>query len=80
MEFLAVARLDGRALEASLAGLSGRLTDLSPAMELAGQHMLGSAHANFDAQGRPDSWQPLAPETVRKKGQARSRRPAPTPR
>lgn len=51
-----------------LAGLYDRLGDLTPAMEGAGRLMLASAAKNFAAQGRPDKWRPLAPSTVKRKG------------
>jgi phage gpG-like protein len=64
----AKAGLDGSSLDSVLDELSWRLSDLSPALERAGSYMLGSVLANFSAQGRPESWQPVAPETAKRKG------------
>ena len=70
MELAMGVGLDRAALGAALSGLSGRLADLSFAMEQAGRYMQGSVLANFRAQGRPEGWQPLSAGTVRRKGHA----------
>ncbi len=44
--------------------------DLEPAFKASGVYMLGSIERNFQAQGRPQKWQALAPSTLaqRRKG------------
>ena len=65
-EFFMNLGLDG--LAPGLSGLAGRLSDLSPALNRAGEIMHGSIAENFASQGRPERWDPLKPETVKRKG------------
>jgi phage gpG-like protein len=51
-----------------LGGLLWRLGDLSPALTRVGEQVVASVRENFAAQGRPEPWRPLSPETVRRKG------------
>ena len=48
-----------------LAGLAKRLKDLTFAMEVIGQYMLGSIHKNFEVGGRPKRWQRLSEATLK---------------
>ena len=65
-EFLMNLGLDG--LAPGLSGLSDRLSDLSPALDRAGEIMHASIMDNFASQGRPQGWEKLKPETVERKG------------
>lgn len=65
-EFLMKLGLDG--IAPGLSGLSGRLSDLSPALVRAGEIMHASIMDNFASQGRPQGWEKLKPETVERKG------------
>lgn len=58
--------IDG--LAPGLSGLADRLSDLSPALSRAGELMKVSVTENFAAQGRPQRWEALKPETVERKG------------
>lgn len=58
--------IDG--LAPGLSGLANRLSDLSPALSRAGELVKVSVTENFAAQGRPQRWETLKPETVEKKG------------
>ena len=68
-EFLMNLGLDG--LAPGLSGLSDRLSDLSPALNRAGEAMHASVMDNFASQGRPQGWEILKPETVKRKGHDR---------
>ncbi len=65
-EYLINLGLDG--LAPGLSGLAERLSDLSPALMRAGELVYASVMDNFASQGRPKRWDPLKPETVRRKG------------
>jgi len=68
-EFLINLGLDG--LAPGLSGLADRLSDLSPALDRAGEVMHVSIMDNFASQGRPQSWVTLKSETVERKGHDR---------
>jgi len=68
-EFLMNLGLDG--LAPGLSGLADRLSDFSPALDRVGEVMRTSIMTNFASQGRPESWEPLKPETVERKGHDR---------
>ena len=65
-EFLINLGLDG--LAPGLSGLADRLSDLSPALDRAGEVMHVSIMDNFASQGRPQGWEVLKPDTVKRKG------------
>jgi phage virion morphogenesis protein len=48
----------------TIAGVQRRTTDLKPFYEAAGETMVGSVMKNFDEQGRPQRWKPLAEATL----------------
>jgi len=64
-EFLVNLGLDGLAPDLSV--LEGRLSDLSPALNRAGEIMHASVMENFASQGRPERWGALKPDTVKRK-------------
>ncbi len=41
--------------------------NLQPVFDEFGQYMLRSIDRNFQSEGRPDAWKPLAPSTVRQR-------------
>jgi phage virion morphogenesis protein len=49
---------------AKLKGMQDRGGNLKPAMQSFGGYMLRSIQANFDAEGRPEHWQPLSMGTL----------------
>jgi len=48
------------------------VSNLTPMLKRSGVHMISSMDKNFKAQGRPQKWKPLSPNTVinRRKGSA----------
>lgn len=59
--------LEGRGIEAwreRLAGFRTRATDLQPVFDEFGDYMLRSIQRNFQAEGRPQRWKPLAQSTL----------------
>jgi len=57
-------------LKRTIARAERTLSDLTPMLKRSGVHMISSFDKNFKAQGRPQKWKPLAPNTVinRRKG------------
>lgn len=51
-------KIDDRELKALIAGLRGRLKNLTPAMRIIGETVRSSAVKNFEAGGRPEKWAP----------------------
>lgn len=60
--------LSGGSMDAALAALAARLDELSGPLDAFGKTMMDSVRRNFDEQGRPDGWEPLAASTARRKG------------
>ncbi len=62
--------LEGRGIEewrGRLEGFRTRATNLQPVFDEFGRYMLGSIRRNFEAEGRPRKWQPLAPSTIQQR-------------
>lgn len=57
-------KVDTSDAEKLLFGLLKRMDDLSGPMAIIGETVLASIHENFDAGGRPEKWEPLAPSTI----------------
>ena len=62
------ATLDADMAKATLAALSAKMKNMTPAMKTIGQAIRTSINKNFEAGGRPQGWVRLSPATVAKKG------------
>jgi phage gpG-like protein len=56
--------MDVRHLKEALRRAAAATRNLRPAMRDIGEHMLRSVNRNFDVQGRPQKWAPLAASTL----------------
>ncbi len=61
-----VITVDDSELTEMIAGLRGRLEDMSPVMKAIAHDMLHSVEENFEQEGRP-KWKELAPATVKQR-------------
>jgi len=59
--------IDARSLKEHMQAAAKATRNLRPAMRDIGEHMLRSVQRNFDAEGRPVRWQPLAASTLMRK-------------
>jgi len=59
--------LNSLPLALRLEALASRLTDLQGLMERLAPVAARAIERNFDAEGRPERWPPLAPATLRRK-------------
>lgn len=59
--------LNARPLELRLEALAARLSDLKGLLERITPLAARAIERNFDAEGRPHPWPPLAPATLRRK-------------
>lgn len=62
--------VEQRDLQQLLGGMVRRSEDTGPAMRILTSIMRTSVVRNFEEEGRPQKWTPLAPSTVRKRGAA----------
>jgi phage gpG-like protein len=54
-----VVKVQAQEVKDNLAAMIRRGGDLSPVLRSFGEYMYGSIQRNFDAEGRPEKWQPL---------------------
>jgi phage virion morphogenesis protein len=54
-------------LQKDLRGILGRFNDLRPAMKIIGSIVRASVDKNFEAEGRPRKWAPLAESTKKRR-------------
>ena len=59
--------IDKTDLDKLLAGILKRMDNLSGPMAILGETVLSSIQENFEKGGRPASWEPLAPATIRER-------------
>ncbi len=55
---------DVRAVQAAIDGTIKKLRNMKGVWDQVGFEVLNSIEDNFDAEGRPEKWQPLAPATI----------------
>ena len=55
---------DRGGLEDLIVRTNRRMENTQPILKIIGQYMLGSIDRNFEMQGRPSRWTPLAPSTI----------------
>lgn len=60
-------KTDDREVKKLLGGVLKRLGNSGPAMKILGAIVRTSVVRNFEKGGRPTKWQPLSPETLKKK-------------
>ena len=60
-------RIDDHNVRSALDGMAGRLESLEPVMDLVGQFVCEVVDENFQAEGRPDAWDPLKKVTLARK-------------
>lgn len=58
------ARIDARQITDALDRLARKADNLRPLMRALAADMLDAVHENFEQEGRPDRWAPLAPSTL----------------
>lgn len=51
---------------AALHRIAAKATDMAPAMHQISGDMLDAVRENFDKEGRPEKWHPLAPSTPKR--------------
>lgn len=57
-------KLQAQDLERAIQTAVTNCHDMRPAWAQVGEYMLGSVESNFDAEGRPDRWEPLKQKTL----------------
>ena len=58
-------KVEDKEVKALLSRMQQNLSDLTPAMQVVGETIRTSVVKNFEDGGRPTSWKPLAPATLK---------------
>lgn len=66
-----VDRGDQQRIDALFSGILDGLANMDPFWDAVEMHMIDSLTQNFEAEGRPTRWEPLAEWTIREKGSSR---------
>ncbi len=61
---------DDKKVRAAIKRVQKRAEGLKPWFMDAAEYMIGSVQRNFEAQGRPERWEPLKPVTIEQKKKA----------
>lgn len=59
-------KIDDREVMETLKPVASKVDNMSPVMRQIAGDMLDAVHENFDKEGRPDKWAPLAPSTIKR--------------
>lgn len=62
---------DQQRIEQTYSGLLDGLSDMTPFWDAVEMHMIDSLTQNFESEGRPKKWEPLAEWTIKAKGSDR---------
>jgi phage virion morphogenesis protein len=60
-------KVEDKEVKLLLAGIQSRLGYLTPVMKIIGQTVRTSVVRNFEKEGRPEKWEPLAKSTLKQK-------------
>lgn len=59
-------QIDDREVMATLKRVAAKVDNLRPVMGMIAADMLDAVRENFDQEGRPERWTPLAPSTLKR--------------